>query len=77
MPLSCETYQPQPTRADLFADEHPFIFNVLAALTLTGILPAILCGLLEPLCDLIPGWLFVLGFQATLIGFAVWVWRVL
>lgn len=77
MPLSLATYQPQPTRVDLWADEHPVIVNVLAGLTLTGILPAITCGLLEPLVAMVPYWAVIVWMQAMFIGIAVWVWRAL
>lgn len=46
-------------------------------LTLTGILPTAAANALIWLLDPIPGWAFVAGLCALLLGGAAWVWRAL
>lgn len=46
-------------------------------LTLTGILPTAAANTLVWLLDPIPGWAFVAGLCALMLGGAAWVWRAL
>lgn len=51
--------------------------GALGVLTFTGILPVAAANALAWLLDPIPGWAFVTGLCALLLGGAAWVWRAL
>lgn len=48
---------------------------VIAALGMTGILPAVLVGLLEPVIDATPGWAVVAVLCGALLAAAAWLMR--
>lgn len=54
-----------------------WLLTMLAALTVTGVLPMLAASFLIWLTDPIPSWMFLVGLFAAPIGAVIWLWRAL